>query len=144
VSTELGKHLELVQNIIDRMGRNSFPLKEWSIAFITAMTALAAERCSVRPILISAVPQVVFWSLDRYFLAQERMHRKFYDHIRGITDTSWMATGTKRYSLSPGDFNIARETVLSAMRRPTLIAFYGSLVGIVVTVGTFVSVYRAK
>ena len=40
------KHLEMTQSVIDRMGRNSFQLKGWSMTIIVAATVLIASSAS--------------------------------------------------------------------------------------------------
>ncbi|MEB8434315.1 hypothetical protein OO007_18905 [Cocleimonas sp. KMM 6892] len=75
------KHLEFVQNVINRMASNSFLLKGWSVTLISALFALAAKDSNLFFIYLAYFPCVAFWSLDGYFLWQERMYRKLYEDI---------------------------------------------------------------
>jgi hypothetical protein len=76
------KHLELVQAVVSRMAANSFWLKGWSVTLVAAIVALAAKDADPRFALLAVVPVLIFWLLDAYFLRQERMYRKLYDHVR--------------------------------------------------------------
>jgi len=75
------KHLEFVQNIITRMNTNSFQIKGMSITIIAALLALFAATMNPLFILIAVVPTSVFWSLDAYYLQQERKFRGIYNNI---------------------------------------------------------------
>lgn len=76
-------HLEMIQNVINRLSRNSFLLKGWSVILVSAFFALAAVNSKVYFVLLAYFPLVVFWILDAYFLWQERLFRALYDHVRG-------------------------------------------------------------
>lgn len=76
-------HLEMIQNIINRLSRNAFLLKGWSVILVSAFFALAAVNNKVYFVLLAYFPLVVFWILDAYFLWQERLFRALYDYVRG-------------------------------------------------------------
>ncbi len=75
------KHLEMIQGIINRMARNSFLLKGWSVTLISALVVLANKDSNQYLIYLAYFPCLVFWSLDGYFLWQERMYRKLYQKV---------------------------------------------------------------
>jgi hypothetical protein len=66
-------HLELIQNVIDRMSNNSFLIKGWSTTLIAALFALAVKDSNQNYIYISFIPLIMFWTLDGYQLYQERL-----------------------------------------------------------------------
>ncbi|PKQ27863.1 MAG: hypothetical protein CVT63_05770 [Candidatus Anoxymicrobium japonicum] len=80
---ETVNHLDLIQGIINRLGRNSFAYKGWAITIISAIFALAVTK-NVRPLyfLIALVPALLFWGLDAYYLRQEHLFRALYDEVR--------------------------------------------------------------
>ena len=80
------KHLELVQGVINRLSTNSFLLKGWSVFLISALLALSTADNRAAFGFIAYIPAVVFWSLDGYFLWQEKLYRKLYDHVRQQND----------------------------------------------------------
>lgn len=85
------KHLEMTQSVIDRMGRNSFQLKGWSMTLIVASTVLIARTNLPSPLFSLALilPIIVFWGLDGYFLWQEKLFRGIYDDVRKQVDTDF-------------------------------------------------------
>ncbi len=80
------KHLELIQDVINRMASNSFHLKGWSVVLVSALFALAATDTNANFVLLAFLPAIAFWVLDGYFLQQERMYRKLYDAVRNKSD----------------------------------------------------------
>lgn len=76
------KHLEFIQNIINRMNSNSFNIKNWMITIVAAMLALYADSYNnVAFIFAAIIPTFLFWCLDSYYLQQERKFRKLYDDV---------------------------------------------------------------
>ncbi len=74
-------HLTFIQNVINRMGQNSFMLKGWSITLISALFALSAQGANTKFILIAYFPAIIFWLLDSYFFHQEKLFRKLYEKV---------------------------------------------------------------
>lgn len=75
------KHLEMIQGVINRMAGNSFLLKGWSVTLTSALFALAAKDSNPFFVYLAYFPCVTFWSLDGYFLRQERLYRKLYQAV---------------------------------------------------------------
>ena len=76
------KHLEMIQGVINRMARNSFFLKGWTIVIVSALFALVTNNASVWLVCLAYFPTLAFWILDGYYLRQEKMYRKLYDRGR--------------------------------------------------------------
>lgn len=74
-------HLNMIQNIVTRMGNNSFSLKEWSVGIMIAIYAFAGKS-SNKAVIITLIPLVIFWMLDTYYLCLERKFRMLYDDVR--------------------------------------------------------------
>ena len=74
-------HLEMLQEIISRMGKNSFALKGWSVGIMIAIYAFAGQS-SNKAVIITLIPLIVFWILDTYYLSLERKFRILYDEVR--------------------------------------------------------------
>ena len=85
------KHLEMTQAVINRLGRNSFLLKSWSMTIlVAAMVLIARENLQNQYFTLTLLlPIAGFWILDGYFLWQERLLRHVYDDIRKQTDTDF-------------------------------------------------------
>ncbi len=85
------KHLEMTQAVVNRLGRNSFLLKSWSMTIlVAAMILIARENLQNNYFVLTLLlPIVGFWILDGYFLWQERLFRQVYEDIRQQTDTDF-------------------------------------------------------
>lgn len=76
------KHLEFIQNVINRMASNSFIIKGWCITLIVGLFALVEKEIIQNYILFSFIPLLFFWFLDAYFLKKEKEYRELYDDVR--------------------------------------------------------------
>lgn len=126
------KHLEFIQAAVNRMAGNLFLLKGWSVTLIAALFALAAKDSNQLYVLIAFFPLFIFWSLDAYFLSQERKFRAVYDHVRMLDESQIdFSMDTRPFSSDK------RNTWLGAMRSQTLLIYYIGL-AIVMLVLTFI------
>ena len=125
------KHLEMTQAIINRLGRNSFWVKSWSIILIvTAMVLIAKpDTQSSYFVLVLILPALGFWILDGYFLRQERLFRQVYNEIRVQSDTGFEMNPMKHR-------NKPKCSWLSTIFSLTLVIFY--IVEIAFIMGVFV------
>ena len=76
------KHLEFIQNIINRMSNNSFLLKGWSVTVSSAILALIVSNPKPLYAVVAFLSSLSFWGLDAYYLRQERLFRYLYDDLR--------------------------------------------------------------
>ena len=113
------KHLEMTQAVINRLGRNSFLLKSWSMTIlVAAMVLIARENLQNQYfVLVLLLPIVGFWILDGYLLWQERLFRQVYEEVRQQSDTDFkMDLGKHR--------DKPKCSWISAIFSVTLIIFY--------------------
>ncbi len=75
------KHLEFIQNIINRMNTNSFQIKGWMITIVSALLALYASSNNYVYVFVAIVPTLIFWFIDSYYLQQERRFRGLYEDV---------------------------------------------------------------
>jgi len=120
-------HLAMVQGVINRLAQNSFLLKGWSVLLISALLAVAASSSEDWILPVAFLPAVAFWGLDGYYLRQERLFRRLYDHARQADDDD------VDYGMDTGPFQSA-ERWRSVVVSRTLSAFHGTLVAAVVIV----------
>lgn len=78
------KHLEFIQAVINRMATNSFFVKGWVLTLAAGLLTVSASRLSWQIAVVGLVPLLCFWSLDGYFLQQERLFRHLYDDVRHV------------------------------------------------------------
>ena len=112
------KHLELIQNVINRMASNSFLIKGWCVTLVAALLALASQSSNTKYVIVALLPTVMFWILDSYFLRQERLFRKLYDHVRNLNENAI------DFSMNTSAF-IQTTALSKAAFSQTLLIFYG-------------------
>ena len=76
------KHLELIENVINRLAKNSFFLKGWTIILVAALLGFAAKDSAPFYVALTAIPALFFWGLDGFYLSQEQLFRLLYDAVR--------------------------------------------------------------
>lgn len=75
--------LGFLQAIIARMANNSFYIKGWDLTLFVAVVALKKDASQYSGYLLLAliVSTIAFCLLDAYYLQQERIFRKVYNHL---------------------------------------------------------------
>lgn len=118
------KHLEFIQNTINRMSTSSFAIKTANTTIIVAISALAykSDYNDYINVIIYLMPALSFWYLDAYYLAQEKKFRDLYNNIREKTSTDFsMDVGTT-----------STKDIVQIMKSKTLIAFYAILISSII------------
>jgi hypothetical protein len=133
----LFKEVEIVQDIISRMGANSFLIKGWTATLVVA--SLIVQGVSYHH-YVALLPLFVFWYLDAYFLRTERLYRELYD---------WLIANRQKSDEFLLDMNKASlekrfgkkvDCILQVMFSKTLVAFYGVLLFVII-VSVYVDLY---
>ena len=119
-------HLQMIQAVITRLAGYSFMVKGWTVTLVTALFALAAADANGFFVYVAYLPAVMFWALDAYFLRQERLFRKLYDHVRDTKD------GTVDFSMNTHPFNVG--TTWSVAWSRTLCLFHGTITTTIIVV----------
>ncbi len=115
------KHLEFIQNVIVRMGTNSFIVKGWAITLVSAIYALAAKDANLHYVMITYIVVPAFWLLDGFFLSVERQYSSLYNEVikKDEKDID--------FSMDISRFNSDRNTWPRAIVSKTFVLFYGAL-----------------
>lgn len=121
------KHLEFIQTAVNRMARNSFMLKGWTLLIIAAFLAFIARIGDANLMLIATVPVILFWLLDGYYLHQERQFRALYNRVREL-DESDIDFSMDTSELSGGG-------LLDAVFSKTLLMYYLAILAIPMLLG---------
>lgn len=72
-------HLNVTECVIQRMASNSASCKAWCITLVSAILVIVADKGKPQYALIAIIPTVLFFILDAYYLALERMFRQAYN-----------------------------------------------------------------
>lgn len=117
------KHLEFIQGVVNRLSTNSFLLKGWSVALVSALFVLSSKDARPAFLFLTYIPAIIFWGLDGYCLWQERLFRALYQQVRTIPeDQIDFCMSTKKVEGKD------RPTWLDATFSKTLIVFHGALI----------------
>ena len=112
------KHLEMIQQIINRLANTSFLLKGWGVTLLLGLFVLVADSKDIFHIIIAYFAFCIFWFLDAYFLSQERLYRALYDKVRKLEDDQ------VDFSMKTIEFYKKRNTWLLSLFSKTLCVFY--------------------
>ncbi len=82
-------HLGYIQNVISRMGQNSFQAKTWAITIISALVAFyltETDKATLNATIIIAIAvSVLFCFIDVYYLYLERGYRYLYNLVAELS-----------------------------------------------------------
>jgi hypothetical protein len=67
------------------MGSNSFQMKGWMMAIVSALLAIYSSTSNKTFLLVAVFPAFFFWGLDTYYLQQERKFRGIYNDVAGLS-----------------------------------------------------------
>ena len=102
-SEDVRQHLTFIQDVITRMNSNSFSMKGWMLAIVSALCAIyasnAANQFSYIYFIIAIPVVIIFWLLDAYYLKMERQYRDLYKDTcksKEETDFNMNASGYKQ------------------------------------------------
>jgi hypothetical protein len=112
------------------MASNSFQLKTWTIGIVSAILAMAGKDEQIYLIPLAAVPILLFWGLDAYFLRLERLYRKLYDDVRKREE----GIASIDFSLNFMPYATAENSWFKVALSQTLSVFYGLLLAVVVSI----------
>ena len=126
------KHLDILQNIINRMAANSTSSKNYCVSLLVGLLALNQLKVGQSLIIISLLPVVLFCFLDSYYLFLERHFKKQYkiavekwqDDNLMLVDLFAIETSEKGSAVLVG--------VFKAMKSFSIWPFYLSLLAVVI------------
>lgn len=102
-SEDVRQHLSFIQGVITRMNSNSFSMKGWMVAIVSALAAVyasdAANPCGYIYFAIAIPVVLIFCGLDAYYLKMEKQYRDLYNEVLAnpvTTDFNMNASGFKR------------------------------------------------
>ena len=118
------KHLEFIQTAVNRMARNSFVIKGWTLLLVAAFLAFIARVGDANLMLIAAVPVILFWALDGYYLHQERQFRALYNTVRALDESD--------IDFSMDTSELGGGGLIGAIFSKTLLMYYIAILAILI------------
>ena len=76
------KEIDLIQDCIHRMAKNSFAIRGWTVSLVAVILALLPKEVDLGLLgLVGMVATLCFWYIDGFFLSCERLYRYKYDWV---------------------------------------------------------------
>lgn len=123
------RYLEMIQNVMSRMASNSFLLKGWTVTIVVGLFAFAnKDDMNSKYILFALIPTLFFWPLDGFFIRQEWLFKKLYEHVITVGETD------VNFSMKTDQFKTDKVSWIKAIFSKTLLIFYLPLIGVIILV----------
>lgn len=120
------KEIDLIQGVINRMARNSFMIKGWSLTVVGIASSLnlTSEKSAF---LCVGIPVICFffWHLDAFYLRTERKYRALYNDVvdkynhKKYDQINWFSLSTADYEYDP-----SVGSLKTVMFSKTILPFY--------------------
>lgn len=79
------QYLGLIQGAVNRLAGNSFLIKGWTITVSLAIFGFTLHDPNKSTIFwMTSFSILIFWTLDSYYLKQEKLFRKLYEDVAKI------------------------------------------------------------
>lgn len=122
-----GDYFKIIQRTINRMARNSFLIKAWTVTLVSAILVFTLSFINIFVLGILIVITVIFWGLDSFYLRLERSYRSLYkakvDEYNNETRTTM-----KLFSMDINDYKKNEESTLKIMRSDSEKYFYITII----------------
>lgn len=84
-SEDVLQHLSFIQGVINRMNSNSFSMKGWMVAIVSALCAVYASNSTAGAAYVyfiaAIVADILFFFLDAFYLKMEKEYRNLYNRV---------------------------------------------------------------
>ena len=121
------KHLGMIEDVIERMAKNSFQLKGWTMTLVALVGTLSAQGSDKKFILFAFVPVIGFWLLDAMYLQQERRYQQLYKIVANKDDAE--IDFSLDTSLITGNVEeMKRLCYCNCLFSKTIVLFYGTII----------------
>ena len=121
------KILDYYQTIISRLAGNSSSVKGWAVSVGMALIGFGAKDGPRSLAYLALVPLLIFWLLDAYYLAAERVFRHEFNRI-AATDGD--------VPMSIGGYAVTSMDILRAMFARVSYLIYLSLGAVALVIGS--------
>jgi len=128
VTTRLA-HLQMLQDLIERMSATSGQIKVASTAMVTAVLSVATGVTNPNIALVALPVIILLAALDAYYLSLERGFRDKFNTLR-VTSIEGLAD----FGMQPDN----RPTLLTFLTSRSVWPFYASLLAIVIATSIWV------
>ncbi len=126
-------HLQIIQNVIQRMAANSANCKVWCISIVSAILVIVADKELQKLGLLALLPIFVFLILDVYYLMLEIRFRESYSRfIQKLHGEKVVVEDL--YEVAPA--SVSMNVFKKALKSFAIIPFY-LMLGVLVILAVF-------
>ena len=122
------EYFKIIQNTIDRIARNSFLIKAWTITLIGGIGILTFSIINTLIFSVLTVIISFFWILDSYYLRIERLYRTLYNETVENFNNPSLKNNIKLFDMNIERFYESGPKLLKVMISHTEFLFYFSLI----------------
>jgi len=128
------KYLEMIQNVIERLARNSFQIKAWAATIFTATIVLTYSIINTLIFIVLIAVITLFWALDSYYLKQERLFRKLYEQKVNQFNNAQEKDKIEMFEMNVSNFQVKNvfKTMFSISELLYYIAIIGTLIAFLI------------
>lgn len=128
-SASVQSHLQIMQNVIQRMATNSTSCKAWCITIVSAILVLIADKNKPELAWLALLPSFLFLALDAYYLSLEKAFRFSYNSfIKKLHDNEIFSEDL--YSVTPKGNMLKHQ--IESLKSFSVWGFYGALLLLVI------------
>ena len=131
------KHLEMIENIIERMGHNSFQLKGWAVTLVTIIGALSSRETDRKFFILAFIPLIAFWCIDSFYLQSERKYKHLYKSVLKKLDSEI------DFRMDTEGIEVKGTTMryVSCLFSKTEAPFYGTILVAIIVIAVLLKVF---
>ncbi len=124
-----GDYFKIIQGTINRMARNSFLIKGWTVTLVAAILVFTLSILNIFVLSILIGISLIFWGLDSYYLRLERLFRGLYN--KKVEEYKDIKTrkGMELFVMDTTSYREKVDSVMKTMRSDTELCFYIPIVG---------------
>jgi len=131
----------LIAAVARRLTLGSFVLRAWSVLVVGALLAVAANSAHERFAWLSLFIAITFWLFDAYLSRQAGLLRKLTEHVRHHAEAGRDVVNPESiFDTRPVEG--VRDALSVVVFSPTLLGFYGLLVGAIAAARAFSALTR--
>ncbi|WMW26119.1 hypothetical protein RE474_05200 [Methanolobus sediminis] len=134
-SQAIQAHLGIMQSVIQRMAANSASCKTWCITLVSGILVILTDENKSQNAFIALVPIILFFSLDTYYLALERMFRQSYNNFIEKLHTGNIQINDLYVVTPTGSLKTTFATSIASF---SVWPFYLTLVAVIIIVKKFI------
>jgi len=118
------EYLNMIHKIIERLAKNSFQIKAWTATIFAAIIVLTYSIINILIFFILIFTVSLFWALDSYYLKQEKLFRKLYEHKVNEYHDESMRMKIKVFDMSVIEYKTEVKNVPKTMISISELLFY--------------------